>query len=203
MAKKLVQNYVFNAGLGLSDNLRPDAYSLISQNKTFLQAEINAYIQNQIDAANPDYVGYTFDTDKCTRDSGYVIDALLFDLRYGGNQETRRVSSKYWNNEVPQIDGNRIPEYEAYQFLRDTNNNNILTNVEDLTPEQGSQVQVIDVDLTSESGTDTRVTSLLDDVVAVITYGLSSLPALSIGLGRVEILGKVGLQDILIITNTT
>jgi len=44
---------------------------------------------------------------------------------------------------------------------------------------------------------------LLDDVVAVITNGLSSLPALSIGLGRVEILGKVGLQDILIITNTT
>src|SRR6056300_186596 len=136
MAKKLIKNYVFNPGLGLDGNARPNAYSLISQNKVFLQAEINAYIQNQIDAGDPDYVGYTFDTDKCTRDSGYVIDALLFDLRYGGNEETRRVSGRYWNEDVPQIDGNRIPEYEAYQFLRDTINTNILPQVLDESPEQ-------------------------------------------------------------------
>ena len=203
MAKKLVKNYVFNPGQGLDGNLRPDAYSLISQNKVFLQAEINAYIQNQIDASNPDYVGYTFDTDKCTRDSGYVIDGLLFDLRYGGNEETRRVSSLYWNEDVPQIDGNRIPEYEAYQFLRDTINTNILPQVLDETPEQGIATQVLDGTKTAEDSTTTRVTTLLDDLVSVIENGLGDLPTQVIGLGRIELLGKVNLEELLIISNVT
>ena len=203
MAKKLIKNYVFNPGLGLDGNARPDAYSLITQNKVFLQAEINAYIQNQIDAGDPDYVGYTFDVDKCTRDSGYVIDALLFDLRYGGNEETRRVAGRYWNQDVPQIDGNRIPEYEAYQFLRDTINTNIITNVLDGSPEQGVATQVIDGTKTAEAGTSTRVTSLLNDLVSVIQNGLTSLPTQVIGLGRIELLGKVNLEELLIITNST
>jgi hypothetical protein len=203
MAKKLVKNYVFNPGLGLDGNARPDAYSLITQNKVFLQAEINAYIQNQIDAGDPDYVGYTFDVDKCTRDSGYVIDALLFDLRYGGNEETRRVSSRYWNQDVPQIDGNRIPEYEAYQFLRDTINTNILPQVLDETPEQGVATQVLDGTKTAEDSTTTRVTALLDDLVLVIQNGLGDLPTQVIGLGRIELLGKVNLEELLIISNVT
>ena len=94
MAKKLIKNYAFTPGQGIDDNLRPDAYSLISQNRNFIIKEIVAYIQNQIDAADPDYVGYTYSTAKCERDSGYVIDALLHDLRYGGNEEIYRVSSR-------------------------------------------------------------------------------------------------------------
>lgn len=203
MAKKLVKNYVFSPGQGLSDNLRPNAYSLITQNRTFIIKEIVAYIQNRIDAADPDYVGYTYNTAKCERDAGYVIDALLFDLRYGGNQETRRVSSTYWQGQVPQIDGNRVPEYEAYQFARDLINTYILTNTADTTPEQVLATQVIDLTKTTESSTTTRVSDLLDDIVSVIENGLGFLPVLVVGLGGIEVLGKVGLQDLLIITNVT
>ena len=203
MAKKLVKDYVFNPGLGIDDNDRPSAYSLIQQNKVFLQTEIVAYIQNQVDASNPDYVGYTYSEEKCIRDSGYVIDALLFDLRYNGNAETRRVSSFYWNEDVPQIDGNRIPEFEAYEFLRDTINTYILTNTLNLTPEQLSATQIIDETKTAEANTSTRVTTLLTDLVSVIEFGLDSLPTLEIGLGRIEVLGKIGLEELLIITNTT
>lgn len=203
MAKKLINEYVFNPGLGIGDNARPNAVSLITQNKTFIIKEIVAYIQNLIDAGDPDYTGYTYNTEKCERDAGYVIDALIFDLRYGGNEETRRISSLYWDNEVPQIDGSRIPEYESYQFARDLINNFILTNIEDTSPEQLAATQVIDLTKTTEANTTTRVTSLLNDLVSVIQNGLGSLPALVIGLGRVEILGKISLKDILIITNVT
>jgi len=202
MAKKLIKEYVFSPGLGIDDNSRPNAYDLISQNKTFLQQEIVAYIQNQVDAANPDYVGYTYDEAKCLRDSEYVIDALLFDIRYGGNEETRRVSGFYWNKEVPQIDGNRIPEYEAYQFLRDTINTYIITNVINPSPEQADSTQVA-TGAAVEEGTSGRVTALLDDLVAVIQNGLSSTPTLEVGLGRIEILGKIELEDLLIISNVT
>jgi len=203
MAKKLVKNYFFNPGLGIDDNARPNAVSLISQNRTFLIQEIIGFIQNQITSGNPDYAGYTYDTEKCIRDSGYVIDALIFDLRYNGNEETRRVSSFYWEGDVPQIDGSRIPEYEAYQFLRDLINNFILTNTLDSSPEQSIALQVIDLSKTSESNTSTRVSELLNSLVSVIQNGLSSLPELVIGLGRIELLDKIGLEDLLIISNVT
>lgn len=203
MAKKLVKNYVFTPGKGIDDNAFPNAYSLISQNRTFIIKEIVAYIQNQVDAGNPDYVGYTFNTVKCERDSGYVIDALLHDIRYGGNEEIYRVSSRYWDGTVAQIDGSRIPEYEAYEFARSLINTYILPNLEDASPEQIIESQVIDLSINAEGGASARVTTLLTNVVDVITNGLTSLPVKNIQLGRIEVLGKVELEDLLLISNVT
>ena len=74
MAKKLVKNYVFNPGVGLNDNLRPNAYSLISQNKIFLQKEITGFCANQVE-----------DSVKCERDLGYIIDGAGYDITLGTN----------------------------------------------------------------------------------------------------------------------
>ncbi len=203
MAKKLVKNYVFTPGVSVDDNILPNAYSLISQNRQFLIKEIVAFIQNLVTAGDSSYVGYTFNTVKCERDSGYVIDALLHDLRYGGNEEIRYVASQYWDGTVAQIDGNRIPEYEGYEFIRDLITTNILTNTLDVSPEQALELQVIDGTKTAEAGSYARVQTLLTNVKEVIENGLGSLPAESIALGRIEILGKVELEDILLISNVT
>ena len=74
MAKKLIQNYVFNPGVGLNDNLLPNAYSLIQQNKVFIQKEIRGFIDNQV-----------ADSVKCERDLGYIFDAAGFDITLGTN----------------------------------------------------------------------------------------------------------------------
>ena len=65
------------------------------------------------------FPGYTYDGTKCERDIGYVIDAYLNDLRYGGNVETRLIASRYWDGEVPQVDGDRKPEIATHTFIRD------------------------------------------------------------------------------------
>lgn len=203
MAKKLVKNYVFTPGVGIDQNLFPNAYSLISQNRQFILKEIVGYITNLVTAGDSSYAGYTFNSVKCERDSGYVIDALLHDLRYGGNEEIHRVASRYWDGTVPQIDGSRIPEYEAYEFARDLINNFILTNTADPSPEQGIELQVIDETKTAEGAAAARVNTLLINVKTVIENGLTSLPVLDIKLGRIELLGKIELEDILIISNVT
>lgn len=149
------------------------------------------------------FKNYEFSIEKCERDSGYVIDALLFDLRYGGNEETRRVSSFYWNGSVPQIDGTRLAEVETYYFVIDLINDYIITNTLDATPNQVLATQVIDNTKTAEGSAAARVTTLITDLVEVIDLGLSALPTRIIGLGSVELLGKVDLEDVLIITNVT
>ena len=65
------------------------------------------------------FPGYTYDSAKCERDMGYVLDAYLHDLRYGGNTKTRLIVSRYWDGEVPQVDGDRKPEIATHTFLRD------------------------------------------------------------------------------------
>jgi hypothetical protein len=203
MAKKLVKNYSFTPGVSVDANIAPDAYSLILVNRTFVIKEIVAYIQNKVTAGDSSYVGYVFSTVKCERDSGYVMDALLNDIRYGGNEEISYVASQYWDGIVPQIDGNRIPEYEAYEFAADLITNYILPNVVDTTPQQGVTIQTTNLDKVAEEGVGTRVITLLTNIKEVIENGLGSLPVLSVGLARLEILGKVELEELLLISNVT
>ena len=178
------------ASLGISAELTT-AVTAIGNAKAAVIASVNGF------------AGYVFDTAKCRRDSGYVIDALLSDLRYGGNEEIRRVSSKYWDGETPQIDGSRLPEYETYLFVTDLINDFIIDNlpVEDL--QQTEEPQDIDGSLNGEAAAKTRVTALLATVVDVITNGLTVLPAESVQLARIAILGKIELEDLLLISNVT
>ena len=69
------------------------------------------------------FPGYTYDSAKCARDVGYVLGAYLHDLKYGGNIRTRLMSSRYWDGEVPQVNGDRKPEIATHTFIRDLINN--------------------------------------------------------------------------------
>ena len=87
-----------------------------------------------IPAVTPSWAGYTYDPALCERDTRYNLQGtdytgtggILFDLRYGGNEQTRFTASKYWINSTPQIDGNRTPEIFAKNYARDLINNYIL-----------------------------------------------------------------------------
>jgi hypothetical protein len=69
------------------------------------------------------FPGYTYDSAKCERDINYVLDAYLNDLRYGGNIQTRLIASRYWDGEVPQVDGDRKPEIATHTFINTLINN--------------------------------------------------------------------------------
>ena len=147
-------------------------------------------------------LGYTFDSDKCERDLNYVLDAYLFDLRYSGNEDTRRVASKYWVGDVPQIDGNRIAEVEAHSFLRDTINTYIFTNT--AAPSFQSVVtQTIDLSKTPEANSLTRIVELSQIIIQVVEFGTTLLPAEVTGVGRIKLPKKYEQSNVLLITNTT
>jgi hypothetical protein len=202
MAKKLIKTYVFEPGLGLNDNARPNAVSILTDNKIFIVKEAVAYVQNQVTASNPDYTAITYNYTELETQVTAVVDALIFDLQYNGNEETRRIAGTYWGETVSQLRGNRVAETESLTHIRDLINTYVLQNTLDPSPEQVAATQTT-TELTAEANTTTRVTTLLDNIVDVIDNGLLNLPTLEVGLGRIEILGKISLEDILIITNVT
>ena len=129
MAKTQIKNYVFKPGIGVNDNRYPNAYNLLSANKTFIQKEATAWIQDQVDAGASGFVGYTYNQTKCERDVGYVIDAYLSDLRYGGNENTRNTIKYYWDQDVAQVDGDRQPEIQTHTFIGTLIKDNILAQI--------------------------------------------------------------------------
>ena len=170
-------NVLQNGLVGLSaTNLKPNAVTLLTNNKEFLKDEITAWIATQVAGSIAPFVGYTYDAAKCKRDVGYIIDGYIYDIRYGGKEGTRDIISQYWVGTTAQVDGNRAPEVAAHNKLRDIINNNILPRVS----YSSVQSPVTSTQNTSgssgEAGTTTIVTSLASVVTGVIANGLSSLP---------------------------
>ena len=75
-------------------NLNINAVTLLTNNKEFLKKEIRAYIASRVTASTGPFAGFTYDADKCERDVGYIIDAYIYDLRYGGTEQIRYVHLK-------------------------------------------------------------------------------------------------------------
>ena len=80
------------------DQNRVDAKDNLIANKTFIAADINAYIANT-------YPSYTYDTAKCARDTGYLVDALAYDILYGGNQATMRIADSFIDDDLTYVYG--------------------------------------------------------------------------------------------------
>ena len=203
MAKTQVKNYVFKPGVGASDNLYPAAYGLLSSNKSFVQKEATQWIQDQIDAAEVGFVGYTYNSEKCERDIGYNIDAYLKDLRYGGNENTYNVVKYYWDQDVAQIDGDRAVEIATYNFIKTLIQTYILTNTA-YSASNTEVSQTIDVTKTAEAGTSTIIGDLVQATSDVINTGISAFPTfVATGVGTIKIQGRYDLDQLLLITNVT
>ena len=160
-------------------NLKPNAYSSLLLNKTFIGEEAVAWINIQIAGNIPPFVSpniVTYDPSgtKCKRDIGYIVDAIAKDLRFGGNENLRKVLSMYWINGVAQIDGPRTPEVATYEFVKTLINNYILPQVT-YTSAQTNVSQNLSGS-SPEVGVTTTITSALDSAKSTIQTGLASLP---------------------------
>ncbi len=67
-----------------------DARKLLKENKEFIKDEIIAYI-----AVN--YPSVKYSKTACRRDVGYIIDAMLYDLTYGGSTQTLNAGLAYFD----------------------------------------------------------------------------------------------------------
>ena len=74
-----------------------NARRLINANKEFLVAEVTAWIAAQVAGGAGIWSGFTYDVASCERDTRYIIDALAYDLTYGGNLATVIAARSYYS----------------------------------------------------------------------------------------------------------
>ena len=142
------------------------AAQLIYDNKAFVQAEVIAYV-----TAN--YPSVVYDKTKCSRDVNYILDALVFDMRVGGNWATRNAGAAYQSA----LYGLEISSTEttatvaAYGWLK-TLVQNIATNSVGFTAVQSAVTQVR-ADTLQSVGNSTAATAV-GNLVTIITNIISA-----------------------------
>jgi len=90
-------------------------------NKTFIRSEIIAWIADQVATNTPPFsLGFTYDSVACSRDVGYIIDALVYDLTFGGNLQTYDAAKAYFDASVAQYgSGEKDEVLAAMAHLQD------------------------------------------------------------------------------------
>ena len=114
-------------------------------NRNFAKSEIVAWINNQIATAAPGstFDGFTYNSVKCARDVGYIIDALTYDLLYGGNSASIVAANSYFVGTLGQLGaGQKDGTIAAYNRL-----NTVLSQII-----QGQAVTVTSGNIETQSG---------------------------------------------------
>jgi hypothetical protein len=90
--------------------------------------ETIAYINNT-------FGNLTYSTSTCKRDVGYVIDAITYDLLYGGNSQTSVAADAYYDGNILRISSSERPASAAAYYFIASVLPDILTNTP-ITPNQ-------------------------------------------------------------------
>ena len=148
------------------------AAQLIWANKAFIQAETIAYI-----AAN--YSSVAYDKGICSRDVGYIIDAVRYDLTYGGNYATRQAGLAYYSQLTDAFEiaaSEKTATLAAYGNLKTLLQDIANGGLSSYTPLQGT-VSYVTFNSGGDSSSATVVGGLIDGITTTINSGSSSAPA--------------------------
>jgi hypothetical protein len=147
------------------------AFDRLIANRTFIQEEIVAYVD-----ANSPPAG--IDTSVCGRDTGYIVDALSYDILYGGNSGSINAALAYFEGTNPIIaNGDEISAtVAAYQHLQSIVSDVVQGNA--ITPTTGN-TQTQDITGQNSSGIEAaELDSLIQYIIDVVNAGSTNvLPA--------------------------
>jgi len=98
-----------------------DARTQLENNRNFIIKEITAWITDQVKAEiSPFTSTYSYDVAQCENDIGLILDALRYDLTYGGNLQTFDAAIQYFVGTTKQLaDGQKDTTLAAYARLKE------------------------------------------------------------------------------------
>lgn len=122
-------------------------------------------------------VAFFYNSTTCQRDVGYVIDAIKYDLTYGGNYQTRVAADAYFTYGVGTYGtGERTATIAAYTRLRTVMGQVVLETA--VTPSSGNVTPQDTSGTAGSAGSNTFVLARVQDIIDTITNN-GTLPALT------------------------
>ena len=99
-------------------NLAEDR-KLLEQNRAFMQAEVVEFIDWSVaNNSAPFTSSFTYDKEKCRRDTGILIDSIAWDISHGGNIKSRLSALAYFNGATSLVAGQENQTVAALDYLK-------------------------------------------------------------------------------------
>ena len=136
------------------------AKDIILANKEFIKQEITSWVANNYIVKN--ILNYSAVT--CQRDVGYVIDAMIYDLMYGGNSMTYDAADAYYRGSTSYILGEEAVTTTAYQHLKSILGYIVINDNSSWTKSVGNPLTQ-DVSLPTASATEVTTLNTLSDLL--------------------------------------
>jgi hypothetical protein len=143
------------------------AYNVIKGNKSQITADLVTFITDN-------FQSFTFDGVRCERDTKYIVDALTYDILYGGNSATVAAANAYWVGAVSQVEGQQTETAAALEWIK-TLLGDVLLDVAVANPEQTAVTQNNTAGAASATEV-TKANTLLQVFQDVIQNGIDNLP---------------------------
>jgi hypothetical protein len=88
-AKGMVEEVLNNSVFVTASNSAQTAYNLLLNNKGLIQNETIAFVSSS-------WSMFNYNEASCSRDTGYIVDAVATDILYGGNERVREAGEYYY-----------------------------------------------------------------------------------------------------------
>jgi hypothetical protein len=143
-----------------------NAATIMSSNRDFIRAECIGFL-------NATYPSFVFDENKCSRDIGIIVDAVVYDLRNGGNNRTINAGDSYRN--VAVVKNSQLAETVAAINYINTIGQRIIQNRAPLVSYQSVEAQIFSAPVPGlvSSGSDV----ILADLVQACSRIVNNDPA--------------------------
>ena len=155
------------------------AYNLIMANKSFIQAETLSFV-------NASFNDFSYDSVKCARDTGIILDSLAIDLLYQGSTQSNFAGLQYWNN--TELTDNILEELttttNAIKYVKSLAQK-VITNNTTGTRYQTTVTQVTNLPAGNTSATNI-VGADFDLIVQILNSGTSGVTDLIVANGAVS-----------------
>ena len=149
------------------------AKELIAANKRWMQSQVVAYVDDNYASR-----GWAYDSAKCARDVGLLLDAAVADMLNGGQFNSIAAGEAYWNGAISVLSEPtlQIPyTVNAINYLRDLALNVINNTVVTGTYDTGlSQVRI--TGYTGGNIGAASITSNMNTITYIITNGYGTTP---------------------------
>ena len=188
----VVTNIIQNGTAGVTDTIVPNQYpantnvnvnnaaNLIIANKAFIAAEVIGYIDSTYPGywANTNFIDYANAVSTCSRDVGYILESVTFDLRHTGNKQSVIAGTYYYQYDATdtQINDQVVQTGAAYYFIGNLVDKivrgNVIANV--------YQTAIVQNTTAASYATSAEANLLLADVALIaniVTLGPNVAPA--------------------------
>jgi len=156
--------------------LNPNAIDNLRLNRQFIQRETVEWVDYQIaNSIAPFTSSFTYNKDKCYRDTGHMIDAIIWDLSHGGNTRSRNVAFTYFTKAGASYVAGQEDETVAALNYAKSLTDVVLTKVDPATNYQTENSYTPAIAQIKTSGTEeTGAQAIINSLIKIVTDAIEA-----------------------------